>query len=73
MSPWTDVSPHTSRHRDGHKAGLFEDGWWVYHASWRWTPPGTPHVGPEPAGPFIILDEAKRFVESQGFVMAIPF
>ena len=57
MSPWTDRldqqgHPHTSVHIDGHKVGLFPDGWWwAYHVDHRWTPPGTPRVGPEPAGP----------------------
>jgi hypothetical protein len=79
MSPWTDRldqhgHPHTSVHRDGHKVGLFPDGfWWAYHKNHRWTPPGTPRVGPEPAGPFLSLIDAKAFVEAQGFESVIPF
>jgi hypothetical protein len=79
MSPWTDKldtlgQVHTSRHRDGHKVGLFPDGWWwAYHAEYRYTPPGTPRVGPAPAGPFLNLPDAKRFVEAQGFESPVPF
>lgn len=77
MSPWTDRldqlgRPHTSLHRDGHRLGLFEDGWWAYHADHRYTPPGAPRVGPEPAGPFTTLPEAKAFVETQGFFSVLP-
>jgi len=78
MNPWTDRldqlgRAHTSRHRDGHKVGLFEDGWFAYHADYRYTPPGIPRVGPQPAGPFETLAEAKAYVEAQGFDSHIPF
>ena len=79
MSPWTDRldqqgHPHTSVHIDGHKVGLFPDGvWWAYHKDHRWAPPKAPPIGPEPAGPFTTLDEAKRVVESQGFDSILPF
>lgn len=78
MNPWTDKldlegNPHTSTHRDGHKIGLFPDGWFAYHADYRYAPPGTPRVGPAPAGPFNTLADAKRFVQAQGFESAIPF
>jgi hypothetical protein len=77
-SPWTDRldsvgNPHTSTHRDGHKVGLFPDGWFAYHVDHRWTPPGTPRVGPMPAGPFNTLTDAKAFVEAQGFISTFPF
>ena len=77
-SPWTERldsegNPHTCIHRDGHRIGLFSDGWWAYHADHKWTPPRTPRVGPEPAGPFCNLTDAQKFVESQGFISACPF
>ncbi len=77
-SPWTEKvdpkgNPHTCRHRDGHRVGLFPDGWFAYHRDYRWTPPGSPCIGPEPAGPFNTLSDAKRFVEAQGFAFRFPF
>jgi hypothetical protein len=54
--------------------GLFPDGfWWAYHKDHRWTPPKAPPIGPDPAGPFTTLPEAKAFVEAQGFESHIPF
>jgi hypothetical protein len=79
MSPWTDKldlagHPHTSYHRDGHRVGLGPEGeWWAYHRDHRYTPPGSPRVGPEPEGPFRTLAEAKSYVESQGFHSVFPF
>ena len=78
MSAWVDRfdsagQPHTSIHREGHKVGLFPDGWFAYHAAYRWTPPGRPKIGPEPAGPFGTLTDAKQFVEAQGWASQFPF
>jgi hypothetical protein len=75
LNPWTDRPehyPHTAIHRDGHRIGLFPDGWFAYHRDHRWTPPGAAKIGPEPAGPFETLDAAKRFVEGQGFDSMLP-
>lgn len=52
---WDDVSPWTSRHADGHKVGMFSDGWWFYPAGWR----GPLQAGPQPSGPFKSREEAK--------------
>lgn len=78
MNPWEDRldtlgQPHASVHRDGHRVVLYDGEWWAYHAEHRWTPPGCPRIGPEPAGPFHTLDEAKQHVEAQGFTSAMPF
>lgn len=78
MDPWTDRldslgQPHHSDHKDGHKVALFPDGWWAYHRDYRYTPPGYPRLGPEPAGPFSTLRDAKKFVVSQGWVCPFPF
>jgi hypothetical protein len=40
---------------------------------YRYTRPGHPRIGPEPVGPFSTLDDAKSFVESQGFTSVFPF
>lgn len=77
MSLWTDRldsqgRPQSSLHLEGHRLGLFDDGWWVYHKDYRYTRPGAPRVGPEPAGPFTLLQEAKAFVEAQGFTCKFP-
>jgi hypothetical protein len=78
MSPWTDSldlqgNPHASTHRDGHRVALFDEGWWAYHAEYRYVPPGRPRVGPDPSGPFNTLRDAQRFVEAQGFASVFPF
>ena len=78
MSAWIDRfdlagQVHTSIHRDGHKLGVFSDGVWAYAASYRYTAPGEPRIGPEPAGPFLTIRDAKNFVEAQGWVSPIPF
>ena len=78
MSAWADRfdtagQPHTSIHRDGHKVGLFPDGWFAYHKDHRWTPPRTAPIGPEPAGPFSTLTDAKNYVEAQGWTSQFPF
>ncbi len=77
-SPWTELldlqgNPHACTHRDGHRVALFPEGWWAYHAAYRWTPPRTPLIGPQPQGPFATLTDAKRYVEAQGFTGAFPF
>jgi hypothetical protein len=79
MSAWVtklDLAgqPHTSIHRDGHKVGLFPDGlWWAYHKEHRVTRAGQVPIGPKPAGPFLTLQDAQRFVEVQGWASSIPF
>jgi len=78
MSPWrdrldTEGHPHSSRHRDGHKLGLFFGEWWAYHRDYLYQPPGQPPVGPAPRGPFHTLDDAKRAVEGQGFTSPMDF
>jgi hypothetical protein len=77
-SPWTlkldsRGNPHHCIHRDGHRVALFDEGWWAYHADYRYAPPGRPRVGPDPVGPFATLRLAQRFVEAQGFTSVFPF
>ena len=78
-SLWTDRldqdgEPHHSDHQDGHRVARFHDAtWWAFHRDYRWTPPGRPKVGPEPAGPFKKLRDAKAFVESQGWPSPFPY
>jgi len=78
VSAWVDRldtagQPHTSNHRDGHKVGLFSDGWWAYHRDYKYTPPRRPTIGPRPVGPFNTLTDAKHFVEAQGWASTFPF
>jgi len=77
VSPWTtryDLlgQPHTSVHRDGHRVGLFPEGWWAYHRNYCYRPM-QPCIGPEPAGPFSTLRDAQIFIETQGWVSQFPF